>query len=211
MQLEEKVKAIETPTTRNLDWYYHKFPVKKNCLANILSEGIKCAELLNTRGNTYNGRYFISLSKDTGCDCEASAFYSFINNSNIIIEGIKPQKCINLTFLRFLANISLQIRCSGYKDEFQEYKIIDPSKFVGITLPILYYAHCDYYPPLLECKEIIIVMKTLGIELPLYDYSRLQGNFVHSINPDDYLEFYDENIRKLTQEELHILAKSKKK
>lgn len=51
-------------------------------------------------------------------------------------------------------------------------------------------------------------MKSLESSLPLYDYSRLQGTSVHQINQDEFLEIYDGEIERLTNEEKCLLLKS---
>lgn len=50
-------------------------------------------------------------------------------------------------------------------------------------------------------------MKSLECELPLYDYTRLQGTSVHKINYDDFFTIYDEEIGELTSEEKLILKR----
>ena len=218
MSLIEDVKSIETPATRDLEWYYHGIPEETDAMKNILSEGIKCRSLLGKKGSGNNGKYFISLSKDVGTPANISAFHGFRNGRmNIIIENINAHKCMAyFPPLHFLANTRFPIRFSGFPDEFQIYRRVKPDKFVGIQCPLYYwtegYEEGEHYKYFLEAfKNIIIAMKSLETSLPLYDYSRLQGTSVHQINPDEFLEIYDGGIEELTDEEKHVLVKSNNK
>lgn len=141
MSLIEEIKSIETPITRDFNWYYHGIPEDKDVIKNILSEGIKCRKLLGQKGAGSNGKHFISLSKDIGVDEDMSAFHGFRRcTMNIIIDNIKTRRCINyFFFLHYLANTRFPVRFSGFHDEFQAYKIIEPDKFVGIQCPLYYW------------------------------------------------------------------------
>lgn len=201
MDLTKEIASIETPSTRSLDWYYHSFPEQETIFTSILTEGIKCRHLINKEGSGNNGKYYISLTKDIGVDYGASAFYSFMKCcTSMIVDNIKTRKCINTYLFHFLANTAIPIRCSGWEDEFQAYKIIEPDKFVGIQCPLYYWSANDHKYYLEQLKKLIIVMKTLEISLPLYDYTRHQGTRVHTINPDAYLELYENKIKRLAME-----------
>ncbi len=224
MSLTEEIKSIETPSKRDLSWYYHCIPNHSDnddVIKNILSEGIKCRNLLGQEGVGCNGEYFISLSKDIGAvgdisEIHPSAFHFFRSwGANIIIDGIKARKCLDIYFLHLLANTKFPIRPSEYQDEFQFYGIIEPDKFIGIQYPLYQLAYLyekyGYNKDLLDhLKNLIFVMKLLESKLPLYDYSRLQGTSVHQINPDEFLAIYDGAIGELTSEEKHILQKRRK-
>lgn len=218
MSLIEEIKSIETPSTRDLKWYYHGISEDTGAIENILSEGIKCRNLLGQKGGGNNGKYFISLSKDIGIDEKSlSAFHDFRRcQMNIIIDNIKARRCIDYSpLLHLLANTRFPIRSSSFPDEFQIYEIIEPDKFVGIQCPLYYwtkgYEEEGTHKYFLDAlKNLIIVMKMLGSSLPLYDYSRLQGTSIHQINPNEFLAIYDGAIGKLTSEEkCHIAKKSK--
>ncbi len=214
MSLTKEVIYIETPSFRDLDWYYHGIPEDTDKMMNILSEGIKSRSLLGQKGVGSNGKYFISLSKDIGIEGDFSAFHGFRRClMNIIIDDIDAHKCVKyIPFLYLLANTRFPIRYSDFLDEFQVYEIIKPDKFVGIQCPLYYWAK-DYqeagnYKYFLEAfKNLIIAMKLLEIRLPLYDYSRLMGTSVHLINPDEFLLIYDRLIENLTSEEKLILRR----
>lgn len=62
------------------------------------------------------------------------------------------------------------IRFSGFPDEFQIYKIIEPDKFVGIQCPLYYwtkgYVEEGNYKYFLDAfKNLVIVMKLLESNL----------------------------------------------
>lgn len=213
MSLIEKIESIETPCARDLNWYYHGTCKDIEGIKAILKEGIKCGYLLGQESNINNGRYFISLSKDIGAQKDHSSFYSYRTVINIIIDDIKAHKCIKyFSLLPYLGDTRLPIRFSGWDDEFQAYKIIEPDKFIGIQCPLYYWVKSyldggttNWF--LVNLKKLIIAMKALENTLPLYDYSRLDGTSVHQINPDRFLEIYDEEIESLTDEERRILRK----
>lgn len=212
MSLIEKIESIETPSTRNLMWYYHAIHENIEDVKNILSEGIKCRKLLGQKGEGSNGKYYISLSKDIGVQENISAFHGFRRCvMNVIIDNIKTYKCLDyLPILHLLDYSILPIRFSGFPDEFQIYKIIKPDKFVGIQCPLYYwtkgYEENGNYKYFLDAfKNLIIIMKLINSNLPLYDYSRLQNTYVHQINVDGFLTIYDEAIENLTKEERRIL------
>lgn len=215
MSLVERVKSIETPSIRDLKWYYHGIPGNTSVIKNILSEGIKCRNLLGQEGNGYNGKHFISLSKDVGTDESYSIFHEYRQRGiNIIIDNIKARRCIeyNLHLPSILANTRFPIRFSVWTDEFQTYKIIEPDKFVGIQFPLYHWVKVFeeegiHKGDLDAFKNLIIVMKLLEISLPLYDYSRLQSTSIHQINPDEFIAIYDGEIGELTSEEKCILLK----
>ena len=214
MSLIEEIISIETLGTRDLNWYYHGIPEEAGAIKDILLEGIKCNNLLGKKGSGNNGSYFISLSKDIGVDERVSSFHGFRECLiNIIIDNIEARKCINYSpLLHLLANTKFPIRSSGFRDEFQAYRIITPDKFVGIQCPLYYWAKGfeedgNYKRYLETFKNLIIIMKQIETELPLYDYSRLQGNNIHQINSDDFLTVYEEKIGELTCEEKRFLLK----
>lgn len=214
MSLIDEIISIETPSIRDLKWYYHAIPEEADAIKNIFSEGIKCRNLLGKKGTGSNGNHFISLSKDIGIDESLSAFHSFRKCiMNIIIDDINTHKCVDyLPFLHLLANTRFPIRSSGFLDEFQTYRIIKPDKFVGIQCPLYFWIkgyeeNRDYKYFLDSFKNLIIIMKLIERRLPLYDYSRLQGIYVHQINPDDFLTIYDEKIEKLNCKEKSLLLK----
>lgn len=214
MSLIEEIMSIETSSKRDFKWYYHAIPEQTGAIKSILSEGIKCRNLLGQKGAGFNGNHFISLSKDMGIDENFSAFHSFRRCAmNIIIDNIKVHMCIDyLPFLHLLANTRLPIRSSGFPDEFQAYEIIKPDKFVGIQCPLYYWTkgyeeNGDYKYFLDAFKNLLIIMKLIESRLPLYDYSRLQGTSIHQINSDDFLAIYDRKIGELSCEEKRLLLK----
>ena len=215
MSLIEEIISIETPSTRDLNWYYHGIPEETGAIRNILCEGIKCRSLLGEKGTGNNGNDFISLSKDVSADEKFSAFHTFREClMNIIIDNVEARKCIKYSsLLHLLANTKFPIRSSGFQDEFQAYRIITPDKFVGIQCPLYFWTkgfeeHGDYKYFLDAFKNLLIIMKQIESRLPLYDYSRLQGTAIHQINSDDFLTIYDGKIGELTCEEKRFLLKN---
>lgn len=74
----------------NLNWFYHSTHYNRSKYTSILTEEIKCDHLLNNPwGGTYNGIYYISLSKITLPDNECFLSYTK-NRPSLIISGVDP-------------------------------------------------------------------------------------------------------------------------
>lgn len=143
MSILEQIEAIETPSIRSMDWYYHGILSAKADITDILTEGIKCAKLIGKSGYGNNGRHYISLSKDIGALPKDSAFHGYRRcAANIILDNIHPTKCVNAPFFEWLSPTRFPIRCSSVKDEFQMKEIITPDKFVGVQCALYYWGNC---------------------------------------------------------------------
>lgn len=216
MSLIAEVKSIEYPSVRNLNWYYHSFYFVEDNFRDMLQDGIKCCELLSRKSGGNNGKHYISLIKDLGVAKENYGFNSFMKSStSFIIDDIKPLKCsTSMWWLYHLfSSIKIPLRGSGWKDEFQEYMKIDSSKFVGLQCPLYNWVVealderyiSDFTIDFKNLKNIIEILKEYGHVLPIYDYSRRNGEKVHLIDQDRYLDKCDcmlEEVKSLTKRRL---------
>jgi len=212
MNLIDEVISIETPAIRNLNWYYHSFDYSRLNFIDMLTNGLKCRKLLNLKGSGNNGSHYISLLKDHLNDNDLYGFDSFmtVRTSFIIDESLQTFKCSDKFFLYYFAKTLLPLRHSGFKDEYQAFKEILPSFFIGLQIPLYnwvtgdYYWAREYYTML---KEIILIMQELNLSLPLYDYSRREKEKVHVIDSTAYLNIHDTLIsstKKYTPREAHV-------
>lgn len=216
MNLIDVLKAIELPATKNPIWYYHSFYFEKNRFEDMITDGIKCRKLLGLKASGNNGHHYISLVKDLGVNGQEYGFDDFMESStSFIISGINPVRCstIMFPFFHLLANTSISLRSSGWKDEFQEYLKICPDKYVGIQCPLYNWINTalderyiiDITHDLKNLKSIIEILREYEIVLPIYDYSRRDGESVHLINQDKYLDKYDgvlEEVKSLTKSKM---------
>lgn len=176
---------------KNKKWYYHGV-ASKDRLSKILESGLMCENLMGysrTRDG-YNGRYYISLSKDVSKDIYASGYSQYIDKyPMIIIENILAFKCLNLNRNTIFTNTVLPFRTSGYKDEYQAFNRISSRKFRGIEAKAYAWAQSEKMDELKELRDIILLMNEEKLSLPIYDYSREEDGVIHEIDKEKYLQF----------------------
>lgn len=205
MNEKELFEYLEISARRELDWYYHSFYFEQERFEDMITDGIKCRKLLGLDATGNNGHHYISLVKDLGIDDQDYGFDSFMKSStSFIISGINPVRCSTAMFPLFhlFAKTSISLRGSGWKDEFQEYLKICPDKYVGIQCPLYNWVKdfmneryiCDISRDLINLKNIITILREYGRELPIYDYSRKDGENVHLIDQDRYLDKCDDMV-----------------
>lgn len=197
------IDDIEEVSEINLDWFYHSIPYNKNKYSSILTEGIKCNDLLDKPGcGVYNGKYYISLSKITIPDNLAFQYYvSTTLAPSFIMNGIEPIKCKSNNIInRFKYEKYIDTKDSrrmGSKDgEYQYYYFIQSTYIIGIVYNLLKIQ--DTYPRLkkssiVELAEIILLLEELDIDIPIYDYSRRDKVLVHEINKEK-IKYYSRKL-----------------
>lgn len=175
----ERIKVVKNP-----EWYYHGFDYKENDFIDMITSGIKCPFLIHKEGIGYNGRFFISLSKDINAQ-EMSAFHDFLGtNPMLIIEKIKPLKCYPLK-----SNpIPFFTRESDWNDEYQAFFVIPAKKIVGIQSTIEKWAMRDKIDYLKEVRKIITTLNDIGLDLPIYDYSHYEEGTIYEVDKQGYLD-----------------------
>lgn len=185
----DNIDKIEEKCEINLDWFYHSTPYDIENITSILVEGIKCGELLGDTGDSFNGPYYISLSKITIPDNESFDYYASYRLS-FIIEEIEPIKCVHNP-LYFEYSHTKDPRRPGLSGEYQYYYFIRNNYIRGIVYNL--YNLIEYrnneQQTLSDLQELICLLEELGIDIPIYDYSRRDKSLVHKINKDK-LQYY---------------------
>ena len=167
----------------NLDWFYHSTNYDKSKYTSILTEGIKCNQLLNNPwGGTYNGIYYISLSKITIPDNECFLYYS-TDRPSLVIDGIEPIKCEDIDGYDDYI-YTKDPRRTGVDDEYQYYYFIKNIYIKGIVYNISRLIEDSYrgHQSLLNLLQLIRLLEELEVDIPIYDYSRRDKTLVHKIN-----------------------------
>ena len=183
MDIDKLLNFIEDKNIEiNNDWYLHATPNDIKIIKKILIEGIKCAYLRSKKGNHFNGKYYVSLYK---YNMEDSDLNTWLNEqSKIVISDINPLYADREKYLfrRMFINTRIPLRTSEWDGEYQQYLMVDNSKFValGYNLShILKNIDCSddtikktlQKEKLQTLKDIILSMNDINTTLPIYDFS----------------------------------------
>ena len=154
------------------NWYIHATRRDIDTIKSILNTGIKCGYLMNQRGNHFNGRYYISLTK--GEDEHLNRF--LINCPKFVVTGISPHYADRkkYKFRHHFINTRLPIRTSEWDGEYQQYMKIDKSQIIALEYSLSYLLTHDM--ELTEqkiefLKSIITCLQELNSNLPIFDFS----------------------------------------
>lgn len=183
MNIEKIIHFVEDKDFDiNDNWYFHATSNNAEVIKKILEEGIKSAHLRNTKPNHFNGKYYISLYQyntiGDGLNLWLDKYPKFV------IRDIEPlyadRKKLNLR--RIFINTKIPLRTSEWDGEYQQYLLIDTSKFVAIGYD-LSYIFKDMYcsdktieeklqkEKLQLLRDIIFYMNQTNSQLPIYDFS----------------------------------------
>lgn len=192
----EFIDKIEKECEINLDWFYHSKYYDKEKYKSIFTEGIKCSELLdNSNGGIFNGLYYISLSKITIPDNECFMTY-VMSRPSFIVNGISPIKCEDKDeYLDYV--YTKDKKRLGLEDEYQYYYFIKNTYINGIVYNL--YNHFIKEINLFdrekvkELLDLISLLEKLGMDLPIYDYSRREKTLAHTIDKER-LKYYSKRI-----------------
>lgn len=173
-ELQETKKEIQIDN----DWYYHDFIGDLDVFASILEKGILSKRKLAIKKNTtssYNGLHYISVTRYSE---EENSIFQLINSRPLIIikssiKAIKTKELKDSTLLDDLSvNTPLPFRKSCFKDEWQIYKKIPPSMFVGIYYDLLKTLKYNTLEnELLYLKQIVRYLDHFNLEIPIIDGS----------------------------------------
>ncbi len=178
---------------KNPEWYYHGIVYKRSDFIDMLVCGLKCAKLLGLKNGGYNGKYYISLSKDIPNKQNVESAYMYLKWSSymFIIDNIKTYKCTHSYFRELFKQTKVPLRCSTWDDEYQAYSIITPDHFVGMECPLKDWINNIHYVKNLELlknlRNIMINMNELRIDLPIYDSSDELAGRLYEIDKEKYL------------------------
>ena len=190
------INELEESCEINLDWFYHSTYYDKEKYSSILTEGIKCNELLNKPGcGVYNGKYYISLSKITIPNNQCNRFYTTLNPS-FIIDGINPIKCVDTDEYEEYIYTNDSRRMRNYDGEYKYYYFIQNTYIIGIVYNLLeMQKRLSKFEnaPIIKLMEINSLLNELNIDIPIYDYSRRDKLLVHKINKER-LNYYSRKI-----------------
>lgn len=189
---------IEKECEINLDWFYHSKYYDKDKYKSILTEGLKCNELLNiSNGGLFNGPYYISLSKMTIPDNECFLTY-VMSRPSFIINGIQPIKCEdNDEYLDYVYTKDPR-RIGSCEEEYQYYYLIENIYISGIVYN--FYSHFIKEinrfdrKKVKELLDLISLLEELDMmNLPIYDYSRREKTLAYTIDKER-LKYYSKDI-----------------
>ena len=164
----------------NNNWYLHATSDDSSTINKILDEGIKSAYLRNNRPNHFNGKYYISLYKHNPMDNGLNMW--LVNHPKIVVDDINPLYAdrSKLKFRRMFINTRIPLRTSEWDGEYQQYLMIEPSKFVsiGYDLANIFKDIEDTMENLIRLKnklqllkDVILYMEEINKQLPIYDFS----------------------------------------
>ncbi len=181
------INKLEENCEINLDWFYHSTYYDKTKYSSILTEGIKCNELLHKPGcGVYNGKYYISLSKITIPNNRCNLFYA-TSKPSFIIDGIEPIKCINIAEYEKYIYTKDPRRMGNYDGEYQYYYFIPNTYIIGIVYNLLeMQKRLTKFEedPIIELIKISLLLTELDIDIPIYDYSRRDKVLAHKIDKE---------------------------
>ena len=159
--------------TVNKNWYLHATKNDIEIIKKILEEGIKSAYLRNQKGNHFNGKYYISLYKNTK---NSEGLNSYLrNNPKFIIDDISPFQADRkkYNFRHIFINTRIPLRMSEWNGEFQQYLKIEPSKIVALEYSLSHILSnsdsSNIEEKLLFLKNIVLCMEQVNRNLPIYD------------------------------------------
>jgi len=197
MNIEKLLNFIEDKEIEiNNDWYFHATGDDIEVIKKILDEGIKSAYLRGGKGNHFNGKYYISLYKNNTLDRGLNLWLD--KRPKLVINNISPlyadSKKYNVR--RIFINSKIPLRTSEWVGEYQQYMMIEPSKFVAIGYDLLYILNDIYcqnkntYEKLSKdklelLKNIILYLSKTNNPLPIYDFSTKR-----EINKEKVLSLY---------------------
>lgn len=190
------IDKVEEKREIHLDWFYHSIYYDKTKYSSILTEGIKCNELLhNPWGGAHNGIYYISLSKITIPSNECFLSYS-IDRPSFVIGEIDPIKCEdNDEYYDYI--YTKDPRRLGIDGEYQYYYFIENTYIKGIVYNLYNYLMNREYKfdkkKVKELLELIDLLEELHIEIPIYDYSRRDQLLAHEIQKEK-IKYYFKKI-----------------
>lgn len=183
MNIEEIIRFIEDKDFEiNNNWYFHATSNDVEVIKKIFEEGIKSAHLRNANPNHFNGKYYISLYKYNTLDDGLNQWLD--KYPKFVINDIEPlyadRKKMNLR--RMFINTKLPLRTSEWDGEYQQYLMIDNSKFIALGYDLSYILKDMFCSDqiikenlqkekLLLLKNIIQCMNQTNNHLPIYDFS----------------------------------------
>ena len=122
----------DKPVEQKENWYLHATRIDIEIIKKILNEGITSGCLRSTKGNNFNGPYYISVFKNDN-SAEGLKLWA-MNSPKFVISDISPFHAnrTKLKFRRIFINTPIPLRTSEWNGEYHQYMRIDPSKIVAL-------------------------------------------------------------------------------
>lgn len=187
IDLREIEKIEKDSVIKNTDWYYHGFDFAYT--SDILKEGILAKRHLGYACPNFglNGKYYISVAKDiTGDDLALSSYKQY--GPLAILDNLKVIKCKKSQLNRLFIYTPIPLRYSAWSDEYQVYDKIAPEKIIGFECMVHEWVKKDNIFLLRRLHTMIEIMQLLDCNLPMYDFSRQEGDNVHELDKEEYLK-----------------------
>lgn len=186
----EKIDKVEYQAIeKNPEWFYHGFDAAFT--EQILSEGILAKKYLDFPWPNFglNGKHYISIAKDTNAPGNALNRYKTIGPL-AIIDGIKVIKCRKYKPYQIFNHTRIPLRYTAWEDEYQVYGKIPKDNIIGIESMLYYWIEHQNTFYLKKFRNMLETMEKMGIDLPIYDYSREENDQIYEIDKKEYLNTF---------------------
>lgn len=184
--LKKEICNLEKEAIRNPKWFYYGLNSNNDNIEDILRYGLKSNILLD-KVNEENYRYYIVLTQYVN-DYNVSIPYIYNwwlkSRPMLIMHHVNAIKCSEKDYSFFEETI-IPLRNSFFQNTHEAFLKVPKSKIVGIELYLCGWLNC-YREQILSyygyANEIINCMKNLGMDYPIYDFSREKEGVVHSLD-----------------------------
>ena len=181
------IEQIEKEVIKNPDWYYHGYDFAST--SDILKEGILARKYLSCLDEDgLNGKHYVSVAKDVEGKNKALTRYKHQGPLAILNENLKVIECKHSKFYELFRYTMLPLRYTHWSDEYQVFSKIKPNKIIGFECMAYLWAKEGNIALLRRLRTMIETMQKLDCDLPMYDFSRQEGNDVHELDKKGYLE-----------------------
>lgn len=193
----KEIETVEKKVVKNPDWFYHGYDFGNT--AKILEKGILAKKHLDFQKGNFglNGKHYISVAKDINEGWRALTKYK--NNGPVaILDGLKVIECKYSKLYKLFIYTPLPFRYTEWPDEYQVYSQIQPDKIIGIECMVYNWTEQGNIFLLKRFRTMLEVMKELDSQLPIYDFSRQEGDNVHELDKEAFLELSKRLINNTT-------------
>ncbi len=182
-----EVEKIETNFVKNSEWFYHGYDF---CFTeDIIKKGILARKYLSCPDEDgLNGKHYVSIAKDIEGEKKALTRYKHQGPLAIMDESLKVIECKQSKFYELFRYTRLPFRYTEWSDEYQVYSKIKPNKIIGFECMAYLWAKEGNIALLRRLRMMIEIMQKLNCDLPIYDFSRQEGDNVHELDKEAYLE-----------------------
>lgn len=182
-----EIEKIEKSFVKNPDWFYHGYDFCNT--PDIIKEGILARKYLSCQDEDgLNGKHYVSIAKDIDGEGKALTRYKHQGPLAIMDESLKVIECKHSKFYKLFRYTILPFRYTDWSDEYQVFSKIKPDKIIGFECMAYLWAKDGNIALLRRLRTMIETMNQLECELPIYDFSRQDGDKVHELDKEAYLE-----------------------